>query len=320
MQGAKIARSSTPPRLADALTNLKKAVAGTDSVNGDAWYMMGDVYGEMDSTGPMLTALGRAVTLNAGLAAKADQLRIKPFLARFHEGVEAFKRQDWSAAAKAFEASLAIRSDTTAILNADLAYHNLGDLAKAQRLAFLEKWAKEFPANYPIQMQYISALFDGTRIEPAVPILVEMHKSHPDSMSVTLALADAYTRLNRMSDAQPLYEIAEKRGADDIDVKRSLGDIYKKKEDWVKALKYYQDVVGMKGAEPDDIYVLAVAAAKVENWALANETADKYLAVPKLTNDQQKYAWNIKAVSLAHLGKIKEGNDAQKKYEALGGK
>jgi len=253
------------------------------------------------------------------------------------------KRKDPKGAVEAFSKAAAIRpNDPYVHNNLGVAYEALGDNLKSAE-AFV-KAANLSPTTAVFLKNAGFALIRAQQTQAAVPFLEQALKLEPKNGDLRIALADAYTRLNRRKEALAIYESLQEQLADrpafwfnlgvlraqsnnldgatvayeralelnpnDLDALNNLGLLHYRRGQYDQARTIFQKLVGLNPSSTQAKLNLAAACLKLGD---RKEAAAQWREVLKANPKQ----WLIRLNLANVLWQDGDADGAKAQYELV---
>ncbi len=310
-----------------ALIQLKKEIQ-KNPTNAEAYFLAGQLYGEMDSLDKMVEMFNKAEELDTSYKSEIEKWRRSKSAEAFNKGLKAWKRK------KDLDESLkwtymAIKIDSTNVN----AYKNLGFLYQQKQMKFEQEGNKD-SAQYYIDKRieiYRKAHFMDPEDEELAAILAALYTAEnmPDSAisilkpyigkaksaKVYSAAADAYDQLGDTEKALEMLTHMEKLDPNDPGVLFDIGVRYYNMKKYDKAAEYFDKVLALN---PDDANALNNKGLALFNAGKLDEAEKVFVELVKKKPDNPDY-WGALAVTWAKMEKGKKATiafDIQKALES----
>ena len=310
-----------------ALIQLKKEIE-KNPTNAEAYFLAGQLYGEMDSLDKMVEMFNKAEELDTSYRAEIIKWRRSKSAEAFNKGLKAWKRK------KDLEKSLkwtymAIKIDSTNVN----AYKNLGFLYQQKQMKFEQEGNKD-SAQYYIDKRIevyrkahfmdpddeelaaiLAALYTAENMPPSSISILELYIGKAQNPKVYSAAADAYDQLGQTEKALQMLTHMEKLDPNDAGVLFDIGVRYYNMEKYDEAAQYFDKVLKIK---PDDVNALNNKGLALFNAGKLDEAEKIFVELVKKKPDVADY-WSALAVTWAKMEKGKKATtafDIQKALEA----
>ena len=292
-----------------AKESLVKEVS-KNPLNDEAWYYLGYIYGEEDSTNAMKNAFDKSLSVSKKYEKDIDQYEKYMWQTSFNKGVTAFNqavkatKQDsmkieFEKAAEYFKTSMVCQPDSIiGYENLVSVYMNLGKHEDA--LPVLEKLInmKGAPASSYAELGQIlnfkgAQLFDTYRtskvvsdstgamdnFSKAIDVLKKGESVYPTDSDILMQLGNAYYSRGELDFALARFKELVEKNPNNKDFHYAYGVVLMKGKDYPAATEQLEKAVTMDEKNTDAIYNLAAAYI---NWG--NMLRDE--AVKKESDDK----------------------------------
>ena len=308
-----------------ALVQLKKEMQKNPN-NAEAYFLAGQLYGEMDSLDKMVEMFNKAEQLDTSYHKEIVKWRRGKSAEAFNKGVKAWKKK------KDLEEALkwtytAIKIDSTNVN----AYKNLGFLYQQKQMKFEQEGNKD-SAQYYIDRRIeiyrkahkmdpsdedlaaiLAALYTAENMPDSAVAVLEPYIGKARDPKVYSAAADAYDALGKTDKALEMLKHMEKLEPDDPGVLFDIGVRYYNMEKYDEAAKYFDKVLSLR---PDDVNALNNKGLALFNAGKLDEAEKIFIELVKKKPDNSDY-WGALAVTWAKMEKGKKATTAFEIQKAL---
>lgn len=267
-----------------ALFQLKEEIK-LRPTNAEAYFLAGQIYGELDSLDQMIVMFAKAEELNPSYKSDIEKWRESKSAEAFNKGIKAWeKKKDLDEATKWTELSSKINPKNVK------AWKNLGFLYQQKELQLIEKGETTSATEFSKKMM------DAYR---------KAYLLSPDDGESACVLASLYNKSEMPDSALKILAPFETREKTDSTMYAKillvLADAYDIKGDKEKALDY------LKRAEknrPDDAKLLFDIGVRLYTMQKFDEASDYFLKVVNLQEDNDDARYNL-SLSLYNAQKYK---------------
>ncbi|MBN2543366.1 tetratricopeptide repeat protein [bacterium] len=290
-----------------ALEQLKVEVE-SNPVNGEAYFLMGQVYAEMDSFKKMAVSFDKALKFEPGLEGEIWRWRESKWVKAFNRGVNAGQKGNFEDAIK--WTNTAVFIDST---RAD-AWKNLGyfygklEQNEDAKHAYMKAFDID-PTDLEIGMVIVNNLLGEGENDKAMQILDKLEEANPEDVEVLVQKGVMYINDGELDKAAEVLEKAKGLSTKDRAVLFNLGMVYYRQEKYDKAVDNFKGVADLKGDEPDELHIDALLG-----WGGALYAQKKYEEAEPIfreiisIDENHSGAWEHLGTTLAKLDRTKEGN------------
>ncbi|MBN1754952.1 tetratricopeptide repeat protein [bacterium] len=286
-------------------------------VNGDAYYLLGQVYAEMDSLQEMAVAFEKALEYKPELAPEIKRWRESKWAQAFNRGINAGKKGDIEEALKWTETAIFI--DST---NAD-GYKNLGyfysqsDQDQKAKEAYGKAYKRD-DTDVETGLVYVSYMMGDDEYEKALDVLTYLRSKDSMNTDILIQIGIIHSNNKDWEKALSAFEKAAELSPDDLELLFEIGRIYIISEMPDKAIENFKMVVE-KSTVQDELYKNALlgwggALKEMEKY---EEAIEKFKAVIEVDGDYRN-AWEHLGLSYGKMGKTREGTVAFFHSKGLG--
>jgi Flp pilus assembly protein TadD len=293
-----------------AAVQLQSAVEET-SDDAEAWMLLAVAranLGEFEQAG---RAFARSVD-DPTHQEEARSLRRGFWAESFNRGVDALRMENFAAAARAFEAAIALdSSNVDALRNVGYVYHQLKRPAEA--IKAYRRVLETDPGDEDTAVRLGYLYYNEEDFENAAELLAGPGRDSDDTQLLS-ALAASYESLGRSADALEVLEVAHKKGAANAEMLMEQGRIYWSQERFDLAEGVYREAVTLA---PDDADVHHNHAMSLLELKRDNEARPVLERVVEL-NAEMGDAWYWLGVVHARENRVRESEAAFERATQLG--
>ena len=308
-----------------ALVHLKNEIKNNPT-NAEAYFLAGQLYGEMDSLEQMVKMFDKAEQLDTTYISEITKWRRSKSGEALNKGLKLWKKKkDLEGSIKWTLTSLEIDSTNVS------AWKDLGFLYQQKMKKFDEEGNKDslnYYTNLRIKTYKKAYSLDKTD-EDLIAILAGLYtlENKPDSALAILepslktsknsriysAAADAYDALDKKKEALQMLTKMEELDPENPAVLFDIGVRYYSMEDYDKAAEYFSKTLEVK---PNDINAMNNKGLALFNAGKLDESAKVLWEVVKRNPKDPTY-WDQIGIVWAKLGKGKDAKKAMEIKDAL---
>lgn len=335
-----------------ALEALKKEVEKNPK-NDEAYFLMGNIYGEKGEYEAMLEAYDKSLSISKKYEANIKNNKYKFWADNYQKGAAFFNRgikaQNadtakifYNKAAEAFNQAIKILPDTpSAYQSLAYVYLNLGEIDKS--VEPLETVYKRQPKNLDVikilgevYLAIAEKVEDQNKkneiYQKALDMLKEARKNFPNDQDILIEMSNVYIQANRVDEALEVFAENVKLDPKNKSYRYNYGVVLLNAKRYAEAEEQFKAAIEIDPEFMNAIYNLAVTYIKwgseirekaeaemkkdesyKEKFALAEPLLKKYLE----KNPKNPELWNLLGRIYANLGKNQESLEAFKKADEL---
>jgi tetratricopeptide (TPR) repeat protein len=308
-----------------AIGSLKQEVASTPT-NGEAYFLMGQLYGEMDSLLEMVSAFENAEKINPAFAKDIKEWRSSKSAEVFNKGIDALKKKkDLNAAIKWTLLSTRIDpKNINAMKNLGFFYQEKAKsvdstkfadsvaIYKAKRIATYEEAFKIAPTDTEVVPLLAGLYIDDNKPDKALEMLTPLLESAKLTRYYLVA-ADAYDSKKDKPKALDMLKKAESLDDKNATLLFEIGMRAFEAEQYEAAGQYFQKVTVVA---PDNIDAYNNEAISYINATKFPEAEKAILDLIKKNRTNSKN-WGLLSDVWVKLNKAKDAKSADEVRKAL---
>lgn len=293
-----------------AIEDFNKALEENPN-NGEAHYYLAQCYSDQEDYAQMLPHLAAAETLYTKKAGKMEDLRKETWTKLFEAGKTKATEEKWQEARDDFELAIKVYpSRYEAYSNAGYVWQHLGDNDSAYY--YYAKAYELAPDELLVLENFASLCYNMKRYDEAVGLYQKILVKDPKHASALARLGDIYGHKEEFEKAVDYYNQALEIENDNCGLWFNLGVLYfQEMKDNDNAINAFSRTVDLCPEDKNAFINLAVAYITAERF---DEAADRLSGFVE-DNPDDCTGWDLYSQALLRKGKKDQAEEAYKKYK-----